>query len=126
VRVEHRHKSLVKRGNAAGVERQFLTRFIADPQHDGMAAQVKRQSERAAAARRRRQSREAAGIGLESDVPPVVDPRGVGDPDLAQHLRREMQDRQGLMVVLDAELGPVAHDALLHFLAPLHFALRHC
>jgi hypothetical protein len=43
----------------------------------------------------------------------------VGDPDLAEHLRREVEDREGLVVALDAELGPVAHDSPLS--TPLQF-----
>ena len=109
MRVEHRDQPLVQRGDAAGVERQLLARFVADPQHDGVTAEVESQREGPIAARRRWQGRKAASVGLQRDVPAVVDPRRIGDADLAQHLRGEVQHRQGLVVVLNGQLGPVAH-----------------
>jgi hypothetical protein len=54
-------------------------------------------------------------------MPAVIHPRRVGDADLAQHLRGEMQQGEGFVVVLDAELGPIAHPKKLS--TPLHFSL---
>ena len=76
-----------------------------------MTTEVQRQRERASIARRRWQCREAAGVRLKSDVPAVVHPRRIGHADLADHLRGEVEHRQGLVVVLDRQLRPVAHRA---------------
>ena len=46
-------------------------------------------------------------------MPAVVHPRRVRDADLADHLRGEVKQRQGLVIALDAKLGPVAHATAL-------------
>jgi hypothetical protein len=102
VSLEHRDQPLMQRGDAAGVERELLARFIAHPQHDRMAAKVERQREGAASAGRRRQRGEPARVGLKRDVPAVIDPGRVGDPHLSDHLRRKVQDGERLVVALDA------------------------
>ena len=93
MKLEHRDQPAVKRGDTPGVERQLLAAAVADPQHDCMAAKVESQGEGAAAARSGWQDSEAAGVGLKRYVPAVVQPRGVGDAELAEHLSREVQDR---------------------------------
>ena len=80
-----------------------------DPQHDRVAAEIERQREGAAAARRGRQRREPARIRLQRDMPAVIHPRRVGDADLAEHLRCEVQQRERLVIAFDVQLGPVAH-----------------
>src|SRR6185369_10546950 len=109
MKLEHCDQAPMKRSDAPSVERQLLAAAVADPQHDRVAAQIERQRECAAAASRSRQDAEPAGVGLERDMPAVIDPRRVRDPKLPQHLRRQMQDAQRFMVAIDAEPGPVAH-----------------
>ena len=102
VAIEQGDQPVMKRGDAAGVERQLLARFVARPHHDRVAAKVERQRESPAVARRGRQRREAARIGLECDMPAVIHPRRMGDADLAQHLRGQMQQGQSLVVAFGA------------------------
>jgi hypothetical protein len=54
-------------------------------------------------------------------MPAVIHPWRMSDADLAQHLGREMQQREGLVITFDAQLRPIAHRTPL-----LHFAARHC
>jgi hypothetical protein len=39
----------------------------------------------------------------------MIHPRRVSHADLSEHLRSKVQDREGLVIAFDAELGPVAH-----------------
>ena len=112
----------MQRRDAAGIERHLLARAIADPQDNRMTAEVERQCECASATRGRRQGGKPAGIGLQRHVPAMVRPGRVRDAELAKHLRRKVQDRQRLVILLNAEFRPIGIILRL----PLHFAVRHC
>src|SRR5918993_2862181 len=96
-------------GNASGTQRKLLPLLRTRRQHDRMPAQVECKRESASVACGCRQCGKAAGGRLKGHVPAVIGPRRVPDPDLAEHLRSEVDDRESLMVSRRVELVPVAH-----------------
>ena len=121
MKLQHCDQPLMECSDAPGVERQFFPPAVADPKHDRVAAKVQRQREGPSAAGLSRQDSQPSRIGLESNVPTVIEPWRMGNSELAEHLRGKVQDGESLVISFGAQLGPVVHDV-----PPLHFAVRHC
>ena len=118
--LKQRDEPLVERRNASRIEREFLPSTVADPQHDCMAAEVERKRERSVATRFGGENAEASRIRLKRRMPAVIHPRRMGDADLAEHLRGKVEERERLVIALDIQLWPVAHERGCS--TPLHFA----
>ena len=108
VRFEHGDKASVQRGDAAELERQQVALAVADVEDDGMAGEIEGQSKNACV-RGDRLDRQPFGDRMERRVPAVIDPRGMRDPELAEHLAGEVQRGEGRTVAGRVEFGPVGH-----------------
>lgn len=97
-------------GDAAEVDRQAVQLAVGHVQHDGVAAKVDGQRE-VTSRRRDRLDRQTRGDRMESGVPAVVDPRRVGDAELAEHLAGEVEDRERLAIAGVGEFRPMFHRA---------------
>ena len=67
---------------------------------------------------RDRRSRQPATGHIQRDLPPMVDHRRMGQPDLSDHLRPQMQCRAGVGPIRKGKIGPVARAGLI-FLAAI-------
>ena len=94
---------------APSVERDAVARAVAEAQADGVLAQVEAEGEAAPVGGGGRVGDQARGDRVKRDVPAVVDPRRVGDAELAEQLAGEVERGDGRRVAGDVKARPVAH-----------------
>jgi len=87
---EERHQLLMKLGHRARDERHGTDRAHAGGDDELVVDEVERQGERLVLPRHR-SSGEAARRDVQRDVPPVIEPRRLGQADLAHHLRAHVE-----------------------------------
>lgn len=102
VRIEHRDQRLVKRRDATEVERKLVDLAVAAMQDDRMARQVEGQR-KAGSVGHDRLDRQALRNRVEGHMPAMIEPRHMGDAQLAEHLAGEVQQRECRLVAFDID-----------------------